>query len=305
MEKSILQKLFPLLFFLSALPLTGHTAELYFIDAHSQVDEQIDQVEILQRMQQAGITKSILSSRRKRRAFDMADWSENHPDRIIASVRVKGKHYKKDTPKYYKKLRKQVNSGRFKAMSEVLLYHAQKGERAGEVSVLPDDPRVSAALELAKDQGWPLIIHIEFAALQGEKRRQFHDKLEEMLKANPQHPFALIHMGQLGAEDVARLLAEHKNLYFLTSHCNPIIIRRSGQPWVNLFDGNNLAKPWQALMIKYPDRFIFALDNVWAEQWRNGYKQQVEIWRKALMQLPVEVAHEIAHANAERLWGLK
>ena len=32
--------------------------------------------------------------------------------------------------------------------------------------------------------------------------------------------------------------------------------------------------------------------------------QQVDLWRKALGKLPDEVAHAVAHGNAERLWKL-
>ena len=283
----------------------AYAAELYFIDAHSQVDDDIGRDELIRRMTAAGISKSILSSRRQRSAFDMADWAEQSPDKIVASVRVKGKPYSKRSAKYYKKLEKQLNSGRFHAMSEVLLYHAQKGDQAGEVIAYPDDPRVTAALAAAKSKGWPLVIHIEFASLSGGMREKFYNKMQTMLQVNPDQPFALNHMGQLDAETVADLLARHNNLYFLTAHCNPLAVKRSNQPWVNMFQGRHLAPAWQALMIKYPDRFIFALDNVWAEQWRNGYKEQVDLWREALQPLPVEVAQALAHGNAERLWKLK
>lgn len=290
--------------YLSICTPPAYATELYFIDAHSQVDDDIEQDELIQRMMEAGISKSILSSRRHRSAFDMADWAEQLPDKIVASVRVKGKPYSKQSPKYYKKIKKQVRSGRFHAMSEVLLYHARKGNHAGEVIAYPDDPRVAAALEAARSQGWPLVIHIEFASLSGGMREEFYNKMQALLKANPAQPFALNHMGQLNPEAVADLLAQHHNLHFIAAHSNPIAVKRSNQPWVNMFEGRQLAPAWQSLMIKHPDRFIFALDNVWADQWRNAYKEQVDLWRNALQQLPAEVAHAVAHGNAERLWKL-
>lgn len=121
---------------------------------------------------------------------------------------------------------------------------------------------------------------------------------------NSEYPFAMIHMGQLKANEVADLLKNHNNLYFLTSHSNPIAVLRSNQPWVNMFEGKELKPKWKSLMIKYPDRFIFALDNVWAEQWRDDYKEQVDLWRHALQKLPEKVAQSVAHGNAERLWRL-
>jgi predicted TIM-barrel fold metal-dependent hydrolase len=282
----------------------SHSSELYFIDAHSQVDEGIEREELLKRMNDAGIQKTILSSRRRRKASDVASWAEKHPNKIVPSIRVKGKHYYKDTPKFYKKIKKQVNSGRFRAMSEVILYHAQKGEYAAEVIVYPEDKRVTTALDAAMEKGWPLVLHIEFAAIYGEMREKFYRQMETLVAANPEHPFCMMHMGQLKPNEVAELINKHKNLYFLTAHATPMAINRSRQPWVNMFQGKELKPEWKALMIKYPDRFIFALDNVWAEHWRNDYKEQAGIWRHALQKLPVDVAHAVAHGNAERLWKI-
>ena len=304
--KRIIQTLFyltTLISLLFSIPVT-HSSELYFIDAHSQVDEGIELEELLQRMHGAGINKSILSSRRRRSAFDVADWAESHPSKIIPSIRVKGKHYSKDTPKFYKKIKKRVNSQRFRAMSEVLLYHAQKGEYAAEVIVYPDDKRVKTVLDATMEKGWPLVLHIEFAAIYGEMRKEFYKQMETLIAANPEHPFCMMHMGQLKPNEVAELINKHKNLYFLTAHATPMARHRSRQPWVNMFQGKELKPEWKSLMIKHPDRFIFALDNVWAEHWRNDYKEQADIWRHALQKLPVDVAHAVAHGNAERLWKL-
>ena len=281
-----------------------YSTELYFIDAHSQADQDIDRDELLERMAAAGVRKTILSSRRRRPAFDVADWAAAHPDRLIASVRVKSKHYTNNTRKFYKKIKKQVNSDHFNTMSEMLLYHAQKGQQANEVIVYPDNEHVSTLLDAARAQGWPLVIHIEFAALHGDMRREMYDKMLSLVTEYPDQPFCLIHMGQLDASAVAGLLQKNQNLYFMTSHSNPIAVQRSNQPWVNMFQGKELAPDWKSLVIKHPDRFIFALDNVWAEQWRNGYKEQVDLWRHALQALPADVAHAVAHGNAERLWHI-
>ena len=303
MKKIISSLLF--LVFLSGFIFPSYSSELYFIDAHSQVDHEIDQNEIIQRMKAAGIQKSILSTRRKRRAFDVADWAESYPDKIIASVRVKSKHYSNNTKKFHKKIKKQIKSGGFNAMSEVLLYHAQKGNKADEVTIYPDDERIEFLLDKAKENGWPFVMHIEFSSLSGDRRNDFYSKMISFVSDNSDHPFAMIHMGQLKINEVATLLKNHSNIYFLTSHSNPIAVLRSNQPWVNMFEGRELKSEWKSLMIKYPGRFIFALDNVWAEQWQDGYKEQVDVWRYALKKLPEKVAHAVAHGNAERLWGLE
>jgi len=283
----------------------GFCDDLYFIDAHSQVDTEIELDEVLKLMDGAGITRTILSARGRRDAEDIAGLAESHPDRITAAVRTKSRHYFENNGKYYKKLADQLNDGRFGAMAELLLYHAQKGDMAPEVKLFPGDAQVQAALNAARERGWPVIIHIEFAALSSGARKRYWAALKELLDDNPNYPVALIHMGQLYADDVRASLARHPNLYYLTSHSNPIATGRSRQPWINMFDKNDLAKEWVEVMISYPDHFIFAVDNVWDGQWRNGYREQVDLWRRALGKLPSQVAHAVAHGNAEKLWKLK
>jgi len=286
-------------------PVAPEVEGLYLIDAHSQADSQDTLTRILPLMKQAGVRRTILSGRRQISSTDTANFADLHPLQIIPALRTKGRPYIDNTPAYYTNLQSDVASGRFSAMAELLVYHAQKGDLAEEVMVPPNDPRVQTALQYAKQQAWPLVVHIEFAALQNlqnEARREFMRQFEQMLFANPEHPFALIHMGQLTVGEVRRLIHRHPNVYFLTSHTNPEAINSSDQPWTPMFDGDVLTTPWRALVIAHPDRFILAFDNVWPEQWGDFYLNQAGYWHSALAQLPAAVAHALAHANAERLW---
>lgn len=280
-------------------------SELYFIDAHSQVDRDVGDLGlIIRRMDRAGVYRTILAARSGRTPEEVADFAEAQAGRIVAAVRTKSGAYNKNRPKYYKKLRKQLRSGRFDAMAEVLMYHAQKGSKAPEVVVHPNDERVQAALDGAIANGWPFVIHIEFKSLRGKKRRQFMAEMEEMLTRHPGHPFALNHMGQLDASEVRRLIEKHPNIYFLTAHTNPVVVNRSEQPWVNMFKGGALAREWKELVIQYPDRFVFALDNVWGTHWKDLYPEQMRYWKRAMDDLPPNVAQAVAHGNAERLWNI-
>jgi len=54
----------------------------------------------------------------------------------------------------------------------------------------------------------------------------------------------------------------------------------------------------------HPERFVFALDNVWLQHWDAFYLEQIKQWRQALADVPPSVAHAVAHGNAERLWRL-
>ena len=280
-------------------------AKLYFIDAHSQLDQSIDDPElVIQRMNEAGVYRTILAARAQRQPEDITDFADRYPQRIVPAVRTKSGAYNNNNPKFYKKMNKQLRDGRFKAMAEILLYHAQKGDKAPEVLVYPDDPRVQFALQAARENHWPFVIHIEFASLRGEQRQLFMQGMKTLLAENPQHPIVLNHLGQLRASELAPLLEEYSNLHVLTAHTNPVIINHSNQPWSNMFDGKTLSPEWKALVLRHPKQFVFALDNVWARHWREFYLEQMAYWQSALADLPSDVAHAVAHGNAERLWHL-
>lgn len=277
------------------------------IDAHSQFDRDVDPQDIIRLMDEGGISRVILAVRGGAKARDLRALARRHPGRITPAVKTKGGKYRRNHPKYYKKLKKQLGKPEYGAMAEVIMWHAAKGNpdnpKAPEVVVHPQDERVQFVLRAAIERGWPFIIHIEFAAA-GSDRDAFMAEFEALLAQHPDHPFALIHMGQLEAKDVRRLIETHKNVHFLTSHANSVITHDSRQPWVDMFDDEKLTSAWKDLMTRYPDRFILAFDNVWARHWGPDYLRQIALWRKALAALPHEAAHAIAHGNAERLWRL-
>ncbi len=282
--------------------------EIPLIDAHSQFDHTVKVEKIIKLMDEAGVSRTILSTRGKVKPPQLVAFAQKNEGRIIPAVRTKGKPYGQDSPKYYDMLKMQLDMGGFGAMAEVIMFHAQKGNKAPKVVVPPNDKRVQKALNGALRNGWPFIVHIEFAAA-GSERKDFMKQFENMLVSHPDKPFVLIHMGQLGLEEVSRLISKHPNIYFITAHTNPISLTRSTQPWVNMFSGNvftgyQLDKKWKAEILDHPDRFILGFDNVFEEHWGKFYLDQVQLWKKVLADLPLDVAHKLAHKNAERLWGL-
>ena len=291
-------------------PASGLLAdELPIIDAHSQADTQIDFDEILELMNEARVSRTILALRGQRKPGELIAFAARHGDRITPAVRSKGGPYNRNELQKFKKfLNKRLKMPGFAAMAEVLMYHAEKRSRGGrviapQIVVHPDDQRVRFALAKAIKRNWPFIAHIEFASI-GADRGLFMAKFEDMLRQNPGHPFVLIHMGQLKAKDVSRLIAAHPNIHFITAHTNPVTVSRSSEPWVDQFDGDSLAAEWKELYLRHPDRFILGFDNVWARHWKKLYVEQVALWRRALKELPDTVAHAVAHGNAERLWNL-
>ena len=288
----------------SMAAVTAVAQGLYFIDAHSQIDNTTNLEAVLSLMDKAGVQYTILSAVAGRSSHEIVAFSGQHPDRIIPAVRMKRRSYDDNGANYYGELRAEMESGNFKAMSEVMMYHAQKGNRYPEIIVYPDDDRVQAALHYALEQGWPFVVHIEFASPSIRNRGKFMAQFEAMLDKYPEHPFAVAHMGQLNASEVRRLIQIHSNVYFLTSRANPVTANTGRQPWVNMFRGDVLSREWRELAIQYPDRFILSFDNVLPEHWGNFFLEEARYWRSALSDLPDAVAKAIAHGNAERLWKI-
>ncbi|MFC1491453.1 hypothetical protein ACFLQ0_02560 [Nitrospinota bacterium] len=294
-------------------------------------DTEIDTV--LDRMAANGVTHTILSPRvNDVHPEELLAFSSLYPRKITQAVVTKGECQKGPTKcqelsdtyaspipdldgddvDYGDFLDFQIALAGIDSMGEYLSYHAAKpGIGAGEVKYDLFNIRSQGALSRALSNGWPFIVHIEFAALERDygtaERDSYMDDLEDLLAAYPQDPFPMIHMGQLEYDEVRRLIENYPNIYFLTSHSNPLDAS-SSDPWVNMFKGTSgsytLKAEWKTLIEEYPDRFIFAIDNVFFDHWDTQYSQVISLWRDAFATLPNYVAHAVAHCNAERLWNL-
>lgn len=286
--------------------LRANADELYFIDAHSQVDQSVVPLnKVISLMDSAGVRHTILSTRGKLKGITLLKLSKENPGRVTPAIRTKGKFYDTGSKKYYEMLKKQIATKKYHAIAEVLLYHAKKGNKAPEVIAYPDEKRVQVVLKYAIKNNLPFVVHIEFASLYGERQEKFMSTFKQMLDQYPEHPFILTHMGQLSRNSCLQLIRDHKNVYFHTGWSNPAAVESSKQPWTNVFEGEHLSPEWKDLFVRYPKRFIFALDNVFADHWSDFYQKQMNYWKLAFADLPADVAHLIAHGNAERLWGIK
>ena len=282
---------------------------LPLIDAHSQFDDEVPADRVIDALARAGVAKVILSARGQVQPATLAELGAAYPECILPAVRTKSRAFDQNRPGYYRQLNEQLGNPAFKAMSEIILVHAPKGDRAPEVNLEARVPQVQEAIRQAIAKGWPVILHYEFRWLAryygAEARDRRMAELTALLGEHPDHPFGLIHMGQLDAAVAAELLAAHANLFLLTSHANPVVTRKSAQPWTDMFVGDDIAPDWAALMQHYPDRFVLAIDNVWPEHWTDLYARQMALWRQALAKLPDPVAQAVAHGNAQRLWKLQ
>lgn len=283
-----------------------NAAEIPIIDAHSQADQNVDLEEVIELMDRAGVMRTILSLRGRRQSEDLIDFAARHPDRITPAVRTKGQDVRQ--------VKEQARKHQYGAMAEILMWHREKtrhivttktGEKRSPPQVVmpPDHPKALKLLAIARNNNWPFIPHIEFGS-SGTDYPVFMDKLEAMMRENPDLPFILIHMGMLELKEVKRLIENHPNVHFIPAHSDPFSVKKSDSPFTRMFDGKRLASEWKNLIIHHADRFILGFDMVWSNQWRQHYVKEVGLWRRALSELPPNVAHSVAHRNAERLWRL-
>lgn len=285
---------------------------LYFIDAHGQLDAATNSDKLLNLMDRGGVYRSLVSAQKGRSWESVADMALAQPQRIVAAAVIKGGGYHGGgavSSEFFERLQQQAAHPGIGAMAETLIVHDGLGGRAYHVKVDFDDSMVQAALQLAKNKGWPFLIHLEFPALSTGEQQAYLDKLSRFLTATAPQPVVLMHMGLLEEPLLRPLLATHINLHVLTSHATPQHngqgSRSNAKPKISIFEGGRLKPEWRQLFLDYPRRFVFALDNVDRQFWENQpYLAQMTLWWAAMGALPEPVAHAIAHGNAERLWQL-
>jgi predicted TIM-barrel fold metal-dependent hydrolase len=280
------------------------------IDAHSQppypeIGDNVDLPSIIQDMDQNNVSISILSARVEMKySEDIGQFAENYSDRIVAAASLKLTCMNSDTG-FINTLNRQVETGKFKAIAEMLLYHAEKFSNgisvAPEVMVRPTDPKVEAVINACAQLNCPVILHIEFGSLENDYgagiRTQFMNELIQILTSYSNQKFLLAHVAELYPEQCRNLIEAHQNIYFATNY-KDLENLCTGEPVSDYSESD-----WITLFNDCPDRFIFAFDRVFPNQW-NHYSQDMATFQEKLSNMPESVAKAIAYENARRLFNL-
>ena len=304
--------------FSTALKADGTNNQLYFIDAHSQLDHKSGGIKVvIERMSENNVKKTLLAGRSKMSWSDILGFSDEYPKKIIPLLTAKAPPKLMKRPKkYFRKIDKQFDTGKFRGNGEIMVFHSAKKKQYGktpkELVYNFTDQEIMYVMKRSMKENWPVMLHLEFRALEfgrisEEKSSKFNKQiylkqLKNLLKNYPENSFVLNHLGQLNSEDVAILIKGHKNIYFTTAHSGPNVKKT----WTKVFNGKSFKSDWKTLFVTYSDRFVFAMDNVWERHWvSETYSDEIQHWRTALTQVSDKVARAIAHGNAERLWNLE
>ncbi|MDP6787379.1 MAG: amidohydrolase family protein [Rhodospirillales bacterium] len=217
--------------------------------------------------------------------------------------------------------------------AEIIVQHAphvtQRLKHEGVALDLGSE-RIAGAIAVVLARKVPVILHVELNDSE-DKSQLILRQLKELLTKNPDNPFVLIHMGQASVEEARDLIENHANIHFLTTASDAISaagvtsLRRKGESaqsgWINMFNDPPEGAPykgwiqefvpslrwrddWKALIEAHPDRFVFAMERVFANHWNKHYVSALKYWRAALAKLSPETARRVACGNARRLWRL-
>ena len=115
------------------------------------------------------------------------------------------------------------------------------------------------------------------------------DAIEKLFELDPNAKILWAHTGMTeSVERVSQLLYRYPQLYGELSY-------RSGV-------GGGLSAEWRELLLRFPDRFVYGSDTWVPSRWAE-VKSLTSEARDWLSTLPAPVAENIAHRNAERLFG--
>ena len=217
--------------------------------------------------------------------------------------------------------------------AEILVQHAPHETKQLRFDGLHLDlksARIQDAMSLAIDRKVPLILHLELNDNESQSS-EILEQLKHVLSENPQHDVVLIHMAQATPAEARSLIESHGNIHFMTSTADALAAfavaqARSGKHkaqvgWVNLFSDPPKSTPykgwladylpamrwdddWKQLIEAHPERFVFAVENVFGPHWTKRYSVKLKIWRKAFSMLSEKAARMVACGNAQRLWKL-
>lgn len=284
------------------------------VDSLSFLDHLMaDSDQILALMRKAGVSHTILSSKGPKVRKRLEAFAEKNPEGIIPLIKVTNRHYKENTGKLGKKLRKRVQKFDYMGLGDLAFYQQGGAFSDLELRIAMDEERVITVMDLARDKQWPAILRLRFSLMPTEVRGSYLAQLSGLLETYQDVAVVLTSMGGLNEKQISSLLSRYGNLYFNLSRTNPDYdydndgrIMIFNPEVLRPEDEGGLKKNWRELFEKYPDQFMVSYHNYGDLDWSAAtYMRQTQWWRKALGELSDKTAGLIAYGNAQRLWKFK
>lgn len=278
-------------------------------DAMAQIESGMDAM-VLRAVRDAGVSRMALFGRAKVRrsgVASVASLGRKEPGVFVVGA-PKSFDVRADLPdSFIRQILSGIKSREYAFVGEILFTHGDKahGEQTGdgERYVDPAAPGTRLLLDGLKGTGAPIMAHWEVYDWKRDWP-QFH----EIYSAYADQVFIWPHAGFGSAAQLETVLAAHPNVVATLSKKEKRSLALSAKEKADLLgeaivDGcGKLLPEWQALIVKYQDRLMFATDAHKDFRWRQ-YGQIVEQWRHILSQLPPDAAKAVAYSNAERLYG--
>ena len=170
-------------------------------------------------------------------------------------------------------------AGPYRGLGEFHLYNSANA----------NGPVARKLMRLAAERQLPVLAHVDDAAI---------DLLMAHVADLPRPPrliWAHTGIGGVPVARVAALLARYPNLMGELSYRPGLTCEENGTL--------SLCPEWQALVLKFPDRFMVGSDT-WVNQRWLYYDALMQGYRDWLGDLPPAVAHQVGWGNGARLFGL-
>jgi hypothetical protein len=302
-----------------------YAADIYdgtLIDAHSQKGKLISVEQLSEKINKTDVDFTLLSfrlkpSKIKTDLLEIKQLTGNKVRYLIPTKLFKFTQKTANSSKVVTRLRNLIKTTKqndmdYVGFGEIIVQHAphdHKRLKYDGINLDLNSKRISEAIDIVLKDNKPVILHVELNDYETDSKKILN-QLVTLSNKNPNNNFLLMHMAQIEFSEAEFIIKNTKNIHFMTSHADnerrlQMKKKKGQQGWINLFDKDDkLQKKWIDLMNENPKRFVFALDNVWDNQWLRGYKKRVSMWRAALASLDKKSSILIACGNANEYFNL-
>lgn len=219
---------------------------------------------------------------------ELIEFRKLHPKRIRVGLGLQIESWYSQDQTIIPSIRKQVGSGNFNLIGEVVLHGGQE-KRA----VSPSSPLFKETLRIASKRKLPVLIH------------QFHTEandagqLLEAFRNNQKLTIVWAHMCGFSKPDRIRELFDMFPRLYCDLAWLPKKKRISGAGIVD--EDYYFTSEWKKLIESYPNRFLVGVDLTTEEHYRKKYTKFIKRIRKALGGLSPVVARKVATENFHHL----